>query len=586
MIPAGRHFGFHPRALPFVQADRRPLEYTVARWVLAHGGDALLAETAARASLADGAGDSALRIDDASTRELLTASAMVGDADSNGTPFVLDGDLFYLRRNFAHELAVSAMLRARLADEVIEADTDLEGLFDSDGGETQSGQTKAVELAIGRRLFVLTGGPGTGKTTTVMRLLMAASRKHAMRHEQWPHIALAAPTGKAARRLGESLRCAVIDDFSPDWQATLAHVQSTQPGTLHALLRSRGQRGGYGHDAKSPLDADIVVVDEASMLDLALLRALLTALRPDACLLLVGDADQLDSVGTGSVLQDIVAALDSDDAHLQRLQYAYRADPALRPLNEAVRIGDVAAFDKAMSEAGDQVTVHAVRTSTALEARLDAWCEVLLAEYRAHGMDQPIDPRNVATVAGLLDIANRRQLLCALREGSYGASGLNAAIETSLAPALQDEALPAGAEPWYPGRRILITRNDASSGLLNGDVGLCLKCTEGRLQVWFDGDDDAVPRAFDIAALPPHQPAFALTVHKAQGSEYDEVAVVLPPRAEHPLLSRQWFYTAISRARRRLQIWGDVAAIARAIEFPARRSSGLARRIRTVTSTS
>ncbi len=581
MIAAGQRFNFQPRASSNVGDGLRPVDLAVARWVIAHGGGTQLADVAAHASLADGRGDSALRIDDAPLRDELMESPLVGDAASTSTPFVLDGGLFYLRRNFVNEVAVAAMLQARLRSHDVgagERDIDLQGLFDANGGDAQIGQVDAVAKALGRPVFVLTGGPGTGKTTTVLRLLMAASRRHHASRGEWPRIMLAAPTGKASQRLGESLRHAQPGDFSAGWQEALAHVQAGETSTLHRLLGSRGTRGGFVHGGELPLDADIVVVDEASMLDLALLRALLSALRADASLMLVGDADQLDSVGTGSVLQDIVAALDDAGPHLQRLQHAYRADAALRPLNEAVRIGDLAAFHAAFAAAGSHAQYYQLGDLHGLNARVDAWSEALLEDYHRHHVDQPVDKHDAEGIATLLAAVGRRQLLCALRDGPFGATGLNAAIEAQLSPALQEEGGAVIGEHWYPGRRILVTRNDATSGLFNGDIGLCLRESGDRLRVWFHGGDGQ-PRPFDIGALPPHEPAFAMTVHKAQGSEYDEVAVVLPPRAEHPLLSRQWFYTAISRARRHLQLWGSDVAIMQAIAHPARRSSGLSRRI-------
>ncbi|RMH87620.1 exodeoxyribonuclease V subunit alpha [Lysobacter pythonis] len=574
MKPAGSFFGFQPHPLPMAGEDWRPLEHAVAAWVLAHGGDARLARLAARTSLAEAAGDSALRIDDAALREALPPMPLVGDAASTGTPFVLDGELFYLRRNFAHENALAALLAARLDGAESLATLDVDTLFPDPADPRIADQREAVRKALGQRLFVLTGGPGTGKTTTVLRLLMALVRVSATP----PRIRLAAPTGKAAQRLGESLRAASAADFPADWHDALAEVQAAETGTVHRLLGSRGARGGWSHDADHPLPAEIVVIDEASMLDLALLRGVLAALRPHTHLILVGDADQLDSVGTGSVLQDIVTVL-GEGASLQRLRHSFRADRALLPLNEAVRAGDAGAFRAALADAMPQARRQALRNGAARRAALHDWTDALLAELRENGIDQPHAPDDHGRVAAHLRTLRQRQLLCALREGPFGASGVNAEIEARLAGALQTHA-GAGigeGERWYPGRRIMITRNDAASGLWNGDIGLCLRDGAGHLRAWFEADGGV--RGFDIGALPPHEPAFALTVHKAQGSEYDEVALLLPPGTGHPLLSRQWFYTAISRARRTLGIWGEDDAIAQAIETPARRISGLARRI-------
>lgn len=583
MIAAGQHFDFSPLAL---RPDESwgPLQLAIARWVLAHGGDALLARTAAAASLADVDGDSALRIEDADTRDALAEMPMVGDAQQYRAPFVLDGELFYLRRNFAREAAVAAMLRYRLADELVvdtHAGIDIDTLFKHPDDPALVGQRRALDKMRSQRLFVLAGAPGSGKTTTVLRMLMLLSRMQKEADETWPRIALAAPTGKAAQRLRESLLASTPSDFVPAWGDALTAVQTqaAEAGTLHRLLGLRPDGVEARFHAGNPLAADIVVVDEASMLDLALLRRLLDALPPHTRLLLVGDPDQLDSVGTGSVLQDIVAALGDDALSLQRLSHSFRADRALLPLNKAVRQGDVQAFKAALQSASTQAELHVVNRESGLASLRQTWAEGLLAEIRGRGIDADIDPNDSVRVSECLATLRQRQLLCALRDGPFGATGVSAGIDQQLAMALQGSEGHGGeGEQWYPGRRILITRNDAASSLFNGDIGLCLREADGRLRVWFAQGVDAV-RAFDIGALPPHESSFALTVHKAQGSEYDEVAVLLPPRFDHPLLSRQWLYTAISRARRRVQIWGNEAAIAHAITQPARRSSGLAKRI-------
>ncbi|MDO5609348.1 MAG: exodeoxyribonuclease V subunit alpha [Pseudomonadota bacterium] len=575
MKPAGSDFNF--RAAPAAPANRdwQPIDHAVARWVRAHGGDQRLADIAAAASAADGAGDSALRIDDAETLAALRTMPLVGTADSAATPFVIDDDLFYLRRNFSHEVALAQLLGERLqpAQATISVDQ-LDSLFAQPDDPRIAGQRAAVAKALRQRLFVLTGGPGTGKTTTVLRILMALLAEHG----DDARLRLAAPTGKAAQRLGESLRAASAEDFPAAWQPLLAKVQMAETATVHRLLGSRGARGGWRHHADSPLPADIVVIDEASMLDLAMLRGVLEALSPDTRLILVGDADQLDSVGTGSVLQDIVSALGDDSANLQRLLHSFRADRALLPLNEAVRQGEPAAFFAGLSAAQPAAMQQRLADAPALRKALHGWADALLAEIIAAGIDRSLQHTLEPQIA--LETLRRRQLLSALREGEFGASGANAVIEKHLASALQtaDAAVGEGTF-WYPGRRVMITRNDPASGLFNGDIGICLGDGSGGLQVWFEAADD-LPRAFDIAALPAHVAAFALTVHKAQGSEYAEVAVLLPQVVEHRLLSRQWLYTAISRARKRLQIWGTDAAITQAINAPAMRTSGLAKRIR------
>lgn len=571
MNTAGDTFTFHPGDSAGGEG-RSFLQQALARWVLAHGGDAALAELAVALAQADANGDSALPLD-ADTFAQLAAQPLVGDAGSANTPFVREGGLLYLRRNHAHEVAIAGHLRARMG-QVYPVPALPGGLFAGDGDGRDADQRAAVAKAVRAGFFVLSGGPGSGKTTTVLRILMALT--HAAPTP--PLIRLAAPTGKAAQRLAESLRLARPDDFPPAWQAALAHVQAAQTGTVHRLLESQGSRGNWRRNRHNPVAADIVVVDEASMLDLASLRALLEALPAQARLLLVGDAGQLDAVGTGSVLQDIVAVLDGQGGQaLQWLRHSFRADRALLPLIEAVRLGRADAFFSALAQAGGQARWQRISQMPALHARLHEWGEALLADMQPLGLATGYFS-DAAAVEAAMQAASQRQLLTALREGEFGAEGVNRVLDAHLAKALgQGAGYEAGAR-WYPGRRVLITRNDPASGLWNGDVGLCLASAPGRLAVWFRLADGTL-RAFEPGALPEHSSAFAMTVHKAQGSEYPHVAVLLPPEAGHRLLGRQWFYTAISRAKTSLDIWGDEAAIAHAIGHRLMRVSGLVARL-------
>ncbi|MGY0504544.1 exodeoxyribonuclease V subunit alpha [Luteimonas sp. e5] len=571
--------------VPLHGEEATPLAIAIARWVVAHGGGTELARTAAQAALADQRGDSALRIEDAGLRRQLAREALVGERLDGAEPFVLDDELFYLRRNLRRELAVAGQLRDRIAaGKPVGNDpgSNPDSLFAQPDDPALSGQRAALAKVAGQRLFVLTGAPGSGKTTTVLRMLMLLARRHADVHGEAPRIALAAPTGKAAQRLRESLQEGPMAAFDPAWHPALEMVreQAAQAGTVHRLLGLRGNDPAPRHHAGEPLRTDLLVIDEASMLDLGLLHAVLAALPPQAPLVLVGDADQLDSVGTGSVLQDIVEALGDDVAQLQRLTHSFRADRALLPLNEAVRRGDGKGLHAAIADAGEMIERHALERHAELEGVLEAWIADLKDEIRSEGLDRAVQDDAHAVLAARLDVLRRRQLLCALRRGPRGADEVSALIDRRLA---REFGAFAGSAPghrgWYPGRRVMISRNDAASGLFNGDIGLCLIDAQGRMRVCFEGEGGQ-PRVFELGSLPPHVPSFALTVHKAQGSEYDHVAILLPAQAEHPLLSRQWFYTAISRARRRLSIWGSDAAIAHALANRSRRISGLADRIR------
>ncbi|HEY2344859.1 MAG TPA: AAA family ATPase [Xanthomonadaceae bacterium] len=671
----------------------RPLDRALLRWVLAHGGSSRLATTAAWASLADGEGDTALLLRDAAApREdlpawseddvaALRAQAMVAADDVGPTrPFVLDDDgRFYLWRNRRDESRVIAAVRTRRATavRVAVADTDIDLLFDGRADEAVAPQRAAVRQVAGRRLFVLTGGPGTGKTTTVLRMLLMLQRLAAAPLA----IAAAAPTGKAAQRLAQSLREGrrdLLERASPPlpeaWRALLEHVPD-EAQTLHRLLGHQPWNGRFARHAGDPLAADVVVVDEASMIDLSMLRALLEALRPEATLILVGDADQLASIGAGSALMDLVAVMEDDGAgDLVRLRHSFRAQRALAAVHESVREGDVDAFVSAWRDAGEAAIAREVADARALARSLRAWSEALAAA--GPPPTACADAAGTAVAREALRSHARRQLLCALREGPFGSLSAAATIERHLRASWQ---VPDG-DAWYPGRAVMVTRNDYAAGLFNGDVGLCLHDAVGNPRVWFESGDDAATRSRDVSiqrgwfesgddaatrsrdpgarrgwfesrddaatrsldvsvqrgwfesgndaatrsldvsiqrgwfesgndaatrsrdpdarlgglesddgagmrslapdALPPHESAFAITVHKSQGSEYDRVVLLLPPDPDSAILSRQLLYTGLSRARIAVESWGTDRARAAALAKPVGRSGGLAARLR------
>jgi exodeoxyribonuclease V alpha subunit len=590
-------FDFRLRGDEPTEAAWRPLDRTLWRWVRAHGGSPRLATLAAWASFADGAGDTALPLlgEDAGrhgleplTRdevESLRDEALVGDG-AGVTPFVLDAaGRLYLRRNYADELAVAALIHQRLraSQPGAVADEALDVLFHGERGAAVQRQREAVRGVVGRRLFVLTGGPGTGKTTTVLRMLLMLQRQAT----QPLRMAVAAPTGKAAQRLLQSLRAGKqgLRDhprapLPEDWQPLLERIPDTEALTLHRLLGYSPRSHRFTRDREHPLAADVVVVDEASMVDLALLRALLDAVRPDATLILVGDADQLTSVAAGSVLMDLVAVLEAEHSPaLVRLEHSFRAERPLVALNRAVRAGDTAALEATL---GEQVVRRPVAGGTMLRQAIETWAEELAA-LPIHPTLPPAqgevgDPAQVAAALAALRALGSRQLLCALREGEFGALAASALIEQRL----KRRWNMAADRVWYPGRAVLITRNDYASRLFNGDVGLCLADAEGRLRVWFEstgGDGLAGARSFSPGALPAHESAFAITIHKSQGSEYARVAVLLPPDPAHRILSRQLLYTGVSRARQAVELWAGEATLRAALALPVRRAGGLADRL-------
>lgn len=625
-LRSGYHF--QPiEALPEPPAEWRALDHAVARWVVAHGGALQTAAAAGWASWAEGSGHTAipLRRDDGtagtadrghwpalSLRDLeaLKVDPLVScpvPGEQVLAPFVLDRDHFFLRRSYIAECAVAAHVRTRVAATDAAStvtDADLDVLFAGDADVRVQLQREAVRRVVGRRFFVLTGGPGTGKTTTVLRMLTMLACDRARRGLPEPAIRAAAPTGKAAQRLAESLRegaarfseslGSVRDSSREDWAAHLACAVRAEASTLHRLLGSRGQ-SGFSRSAGSPVPADIVVVDEASMIDLALLRALLEALREDTVLILVGDADQLTSVGAGSALLDIASALEgwraTDTAAappLVRLTHSFRSDAVLVPINEAVRAGDPVALNTAFVAAGERFEHRRVETASDCQQALEAWAARMHRCLAAAGAFDPVPPERTDLVAKALDGLRHCQLLCALREGEFGAQDAARQLERSLR-----ERMPGDwPDEWYPGRAVMITRNDYTTGLFNGDIGICLQEKDGRLAVWFEIASDpersnAQPVSgthrrfvrFAPGNLPDHRSAAAITIHKSQGSEYDHAAVLLPPDASHQILCRQLVYTALSRAKRSTELWATQESLHRCIEQKVSRHGALAARV-------
>ncbi len=597
------NYRFQRAAIESADTPWRSIDRALARWVLAHGGDSVLAATAAWASYVESLGDTALMLRANSTTaagplaldgaevEQLRASKLVGDGSAR-TAFVIDAEArFFLWRNYALEGAIATQVRARLriaasvAESALAADMDQ--LFGGENSQRVQAQRAAVAAVIGKRLFLLTGGPGTGKTSTVLKMLLMLQ----VRQSVPLSIALAAPTGKAAQRLLQSLRQGkqqLNNRLPAHWRPALDAIPDHAALTLHRLLGFSPQRNTYARHRDDPIAADVVVVDEASMVDLAMLQALLDALRPEACLILVGDADQLTSVAAGSVLQDLVHVLErTHPQHVMRLRHSFRAAQHLVAINDAVRVGDCAALHAAIGAAGTAARQLQTRDRLALATQASRWADNLaMLDLRripsagaqpTAGISAREQWSSERALQALTSLASQ-QVLCALRDGDSGAIATNQRIEQRLRAQWQ---VPVDSH-WYAGRAVMITRNDYAAALFNGDIGLALEDVDGGLQIWFETVDDqgrASARACAPAMLPEHEGAFAITIHKSQGSEYDRVAVVLPAIAEHRILSRQLLYTALSRAKREIEIWGSDAVVQAALAQVAKRHGGLAARL-------
>lgn len=541
--------------------------------------------------------------------EALRSSALVGTGTER-TPLVLDGaGRLYLQRYYEHERTLAALLAERTAPSGLRAPRRsvakaLSRLFQSDPDAPLDDQQLAVLVALVQRFVVISGGPGTGKTTTVARLLALLVELSLDAGEPPPRILLLAPTGKAAGRLVESIRGAKSRlDAAPQVLAALPE----EARTIHRALGVRRGSSGYWHDASRPLIADVVLVDEASMVDLALMRHLFEAVPPGARLVLLGDRHQLASVEAGSVLSELCLAADAATSleagdgtgrrgfgealrrsvaelvnkaarpasgaatrladHVVELTRSYRFDAtsAIGRLASAVRDGDIAAVFRVLEAGGDVTWVEESQgpeLSRALGAAVvQGFAPVFDASHPAEALER----------------LGRFRLLCAHRRGLAGVEHLNDRARQALSRAgLVSERLE-----FFSGRPVLITQNDYAVHLFNGDVGVVW--AEGATaKVHFDGaagGSAGATRPISPARLPAHETAFAMSVHKSQGSEHDEVLVVLP-EADSPLLTRELLYTAITRARRRVQLFGTRAALEVALRRRVARASGLADALR------
>jgi exodeoxyribonuclease V alpha subunit len=516
----------------------------------------------------------------------LAASSLVG-GDGDFTPLILVGERLYLARYQAYEKQLAEQLLSRAADlpavDEAQLSASLTRLF-AFNAQQPDWQRLAAAQAVRRKLAVISGGPGTGKTTTVVRLLAALLEQPGGERSGGAQLAigLAAPTGKAAARMAEAIRNAKAS--LPVDEAIKAALPE-QARTLHRLLGSRGDSPQVRHNAANPLALDVLVVDEASMVDLALMAKLVDALPPNARLILLGDKDQLCAVEAGAVFAELCEGRGFDAraaADLQRItgqqvpvaqpssrlgdavvllshSHRFAGDSGIGELARRINGGEVAATLSLLQEQRSDLAWNARPTPADLLERLDRGYAPFIAAAKS------ADPQ--AAFAAFNDF----RALCAQREGAWGVAGINEALEARVKRRNQ----VASRERWYAGRPIMVRQNDYALGLFNGDIGICLH-SEFGLRVFFEGEDGYRP--FAPARLPSHDCAFAMTVHKSQGSEFSEVLLVLPEQPS-PLLTRSLFYTGITRAKHKVEIWGLPARLSEAVATRAERAAGLAERL-------
>lgn len=476
-----------------------------------------------------------------------------------------EGDLLYLDRFWREEGQVRDDLLARVAAPPPVVDDDLLSataarLFPAGYDE----QRAAASAAARQWTTVLTGGPGTGKTTTVAGLLALLAEQHAHHHGDVPlRVALTAPTGKASARLQQAVEQAQAEArFTATDRDRLAGLSAS---TLHRLLGwTPGSRTRFRHHRRNKLPHDVVVVDETSMVSLTMMARLLEAIRPDARLVLVGDADQLASVEAGAVLADLVRglALRAPEA-VTGLQTTHRFGESIGALAEALRVGDADLVLELLEAGDDRVAlVDAVDHADELRERLVHHATAVRDAALAGDADRALAAMDV------------HRLLCAHRDGPYGVAHWNRVTERLLADRV-GQAGDAIWREWYPGRPILVTANDYGLGIFNGDTGVVVRDGD-RLRAVIAGVETHLRLA--TARLGAVETLHAMTIHKSQGSQVDEVTLLLPPE-DSPLLTRELFYTAVTRAKERVRVVGTPASVAAAVQRRAQRATGLQRRL-------
>jgi exodeoxyribonuclease V alpha subunit len=573
---------------------------------------------------------------------------LVGHGPGNA-PLVLRGSRLYLRRYWEYERSVREGIDQRLARTPEVSATlspkslrsTLDILFPAAGmAAATSGadwQKLACALAARSAFGIVTGGPGTGKTTTVVKLLallqtlaLSAPAKDGVPARPL-RIRLAAPTGKAAARLNESIAGAVRSlplKGLPNEDTVRASIP-TEVGTLHRLLGARPDTRRMRHDARNPLALDVLVIDEASMIDLEMMAAVLAALPPRSRLVLLGDKDQLASVEAGAVLGELCARareghFTPDTAKWLQAATGEQVDAALQDaggtaldqavamLRKSYRFSEASGIGQLASKVNEGTVAPALQVlaqphrdlqTLRLRGEADPSLRDLVVDGRAPGAGRPGDERHgyrhyLETMhrlqpahgsepsrfdewaCAVLEAHTQFQVLCALRRGPWGVEGLNRRI----AGFLQSAGLIGSGAGWYLGRPVLVTRNDYALGLMNGDMGITLALpgkendtAEPPLRVAFPAGDgkDGIKWVLP-SRLQAVETVYALTVHKSQGSEFSHAALILPDKL-NPVLTRELLYTGITRARTLLTLVnpGDEQLVSRAVERRVQRASGL-----------
>lgn len=537
-------------------------------------------------------------------KEILESIPLVGLQGNDKQPFVVYQDRLYLQRYFRYETNFLQRIGAFLATEktllpermaLLQNQQPLisklfAGGVVNDNSDPADWQLAAAITGVLNNFTIITGGPGTGKTTTVAKILAILFAT-----DPRLKVALAAPTGKAAARMAESLRNTNLEvDASISQQ-----FRQLQPATIHRLLKSISGSPYFRHNKTNPLNYDVVIVDECSMIDVALFAKLLDAIHPDTRLILLGDKDQLASVEAGSLFGDLCQAqepLNGFSAERRRFINSFIADeqrhiPAaheqqeshhplfqhlveLRHSHRFTGNTGIGKFSKAIIANQVPVIQSFFPPSADEQVVIDPSADVKLFEDFIARYAAFIQERDIATALKLL---NAQRVLTAVREGPQGLYTVNKQIEKYL----YDKKLITAHSEFYENRPVILTRNYYEHGLFNGDTGIIRADENGVLMAWFEDSTGAL-KAVLPGYLTQAETAFAMTIHKSQGSEFGEVLVLLPDTTDVPILTRELLYTAVSRARHKVYVQGSPEVILMAAERFVERASGIAARFREV----
>jgi exodeoxyribonuclease V alpha subunit len=534
-------------------------------------------------------------------RKIDTSNHLVANNEEAYKPFVLDNDRLYLHRYFHYETQLINSIKklVQIEDKVIQKREEelliqrpfIEELFHNENQADTDWQAAAAINAVLNNFTIITGGPGTGKTTTVAKILAILFNLYGDLK-----VALAAPTGKAGARMAESLLHTQINLTDH----IRSRFNSLKPATIHRLLGWQKNSPYFKHHVSNPLPYDLVVVDESSMIDVALFAKLLNALKPGSRIILLGDKDQLASVEAGSLFGDLCKALPdlnlfntdrrnfinsfikseqrklpneyetADQSHLLfqhlvelRYSHRFKDDEGIGKLSRAVIHNDVSVLQQFLN------------SNDTKQVLIDQQYDQHIFEQFIQGYKEYIQTTDIKEALGKL---NNLRVLCAVRQGDQGVYNLNAMVEAYL---IKEGSLKRDSE-FYRHRPVIVTQNDYTLGLYNGDTGILREDEKGVMKVWFI--DSAEGNEGQLKSVLPGfikqmETVFAMTIHKSQGSEFGKVMVVLPHNSEYQLLTRELLYTGITRAKNEVVIQANADALLNAANGVVERGSGVAERL-------